>query len=79
MNDKLQRQKNLAEIIDMEELLEDRAKLRQWQEDVKGLLHIQDDDSVEKILKAYEINHAFLTKFELTYNLRLLREIIKYL
>ena len=75
----LQRQKNLAEILDMEEILMDGARLRQWQEDCKNVLHIKDDDSVEKILKAYEINHSFLTKFELTYNLKLLREIIKYL
>ena len=78
-SDRLQRQQNLAEILDMEELLEDGARLRQWQEDCKGVLHIEDDDSVEKILKAYEINHSFLCKEELTYNLKLLREIIKYL
>ena len=78
-SDKLQGQQNLAEILDMEEILMDGARLRQWQEDCKGVLHIEDDDSVEKILKAYEINHAFLTKYELTYNLKLLKEIIKYL
>ena len=78
-SDKLQRQQNLAEILDMEELLMDGAKLRQWQKDCKSVLHIEDDDSVEKILKQYEINHSFLCKEELTYNLKLLREIIKYL
>ena len=69
----------LAKIIDMEEILIDGARLRQWQEDVKGLLHIMNDDKEDYILKQYEINHSFLCKEELTYNLKLLKEIIKYL
>ena len=78
-SDKLQGQQNLAEILDMEELLEDGARLRQWQEDCKGVLHIEDGDREDYILKQYEINHSFLCKEELTYNLKLLKEIIKYL
>lgn len=94
MND-IQGQENLTitEMLDVEELLGDNARFRQWQEDAKGLLHINNKNNdintfnnnisnkidKDKIRKDYEINHSFLCKDELMIRMEILDEILKYL
>ena len=82
MNDPL-KQKNLAELLEMEDLLNDSARFRQWQEDVKGVLHIDngDKDIINKtsIKDNYIQEHIHMNKEELLYRLEILDEILEYL
>jgi len=76
-----EKQKNLAEILEMEDLLCDNARFRQWQEDAKRMLHI-DTDKVEnknKIKDDYIIEHIHMNKDELLYRLEILDEMLGYL
>jgi len=78
------KQKNLAELLEMEDLLCDTARFRQWQEDVKGILHIDGDCNKDIINKTsikdnYIQEHIHMNKEELLYRLEILDEILEYL
>jgi len=78
-----EKQKNLAEILEMEDLLCDSARFREWQEDVKGMLHIcGNGNKVENkiiIKDKYISEHMDMNKEELLYRLEILDEILGYL
>ena len=78
-----EKQKNLAEILEMEDLLCDTARFRQWQEDVKNELHICGNGNKVKnkiiIKDKYISEHMDMNKEELLYRLEILDEILGYL
>jgi len=83
MDDTL-KQKNLAELLEMEDLLCDTARFRQWQEDVKGVLHIdegcnKDIINEDNIKNNYIQEHIHMNKEELLYRLEILDEVLEYL
>jgi len=83
MNDPL-KQKNLAELLEMEDLLNDSARFKEWQEDVKGVLHIDENCNKDIINKTsiknnYIQEHIHMNKEELLYRLEILDEILEYL
>ena len=82
--DTVPKNKNLAELLEMEDLLNDSARFKEWQEDVKGVLHIDNDCNKDminknKIKDDYIIEHIHMNKDELLYRLEILDEMLGYL
>lgn len=79
----MERKENLAELLEMEDLLCDAVRFRQWQEDVKGELHIcgncNEIKGDKKIKENYINEHMNMNKEELLYRLEILDEILGYL
>ena len=74
-----QRQENINDILDMEELLSDSAKLRQWKIDTKEILGIEKDFNIQQLKYKYEKEHIYLSKDELIFRLNMYEELLKFL